>query len=58
MSQGDKVRNETQDVRGRAKEAAGDLTGNQDLKAKGQKDQMASDLKNAGEKVKDKLRED
>ena len=42
---------------GRAKEAAGDLTDNDDLKAEGQKDQVAGDVKNAGDAVKDKAEE-
>ena len=42
---------------GRVKEAAGDLTGDKDLKAEGQKQQVAGDVKNAGQKVKDKAEE-
>jgi uncharacterized protein YjbJ (UPF0337 family) len=39
---------------GTVKDAAGDITGDQDLKAEGEKQQVAGDVKNAGEKVKDK----
>jgi uncharacterized protein YjbJ (UPF0337 family) len=42
---------------GKMKEAAGDITGDQDLKAEGEKQQVAGDVKNAGEKVKDKAEE-
>jgi uncharacterized protein YjbJ (UPF0337 family) len=42
---------------GKVKEAAGDITGDQDLKAEGEKQQVAGDVKNAGEKVKDKAEE-
>ena len=40
-------------AKGRVKEAAGDLTGDRELQAEGQKDQTAGSLKQAGEKVKD-----
>ena len=39
-----------QDVKGKIKEAAGDLTGNEDLEAKGKTDQAKADVK---EKVGD-----
>ncbi len=42
---------------GKVKEAAGDITGDQDLKAEGEKQQVVGDVKNAGEKVKDKAEE-
>jgi uncharacterized protein YjbJ (UPF0337 family) len=42
---------------GKVKEAAGDITGDQDLKAEGEKQQVAGDVKNVGEKVKDKAEE-
>ena len=42
---------------GKVKEAAGDITGDQDLKAEGEKQQVAGNVKNAGEKVKDKAEE-
>jgi uncharacterized protein YjbJ (UPF0337 family) len=49
----DDVKNKAQELGGRGKQAAGDLTGDKDLKAEGQKDQTAGSLKQAGEKVKD-----
>lgn len=42
-----------QDVRGKVKEAAGTVTGDESLERQGRVDQAASDLKKAGEKVKD-----
>ena len=42
---------------GRVKEAAGDLTDDKDLKAEGKKQQVAGDVKNAGEHVRDKADE-
>jgi uncharacterized protein YjbJ (UPF0337 family) len=42
---------------GKVKEAAGDITGDRDLKAEGEKQQVAGNVKNAGEKVKDKAEE-
>ena len=48
---------ETDDVKGRVKEAAGDLTDNDDLKREGKADQAAGKAKehlgNAKEKVED-----
>ena len=40
-----------QDLKGRAKEAAGDLTGNEDLERKGQSDQAKASLKDKVGKV-------
>jgi uncharacterized protein YjbJ (UPF0337 family) len=44
-------------VAGKVKEAAGDLTGDDHLKAEGKKQGVAGDVKNAGENVKDKAEE-
>jgi len=43
----------TEDIRGKAKEAAGKATGDEDLENQGKTDQAKSDLKEAGQKVKD-----
>jgi uncharacterized protein YjbJ (UPF0337 family) len=53
MSGKDKARNTKQDLEGKAKEAAGKVTGHRDTEIKGKGEQAKSDLKNAGEKVKD-----
>ena len=53
MSDKDRASNNVQDAKGRVKEAAGSVTGNDDLKDKGQADQGKAGLKNAGEDLKD-----
>lgn len=53
MSTSDKASNKIQDVKGRAKEAAGSATGDRDLAAEGRGDQAKAAVKDAGEKVKD-----
>jgi uncharacterized protein YjbJ (UPF0337 family) len=42
---------------GKVKEAAGELTGDSDLKAEGKKQELAGDVKKAGENLKDKAAE-
>jgi uncharacterized protein YjbJ (UPF0337 family) len=49
----DKAKNKGRDLKGRAKEAAGAVTGDDDLKNEGRADQAESSIKQAGEKVKD-----
>ncbi len=53
MSGEDKANNKVEELGGKAKEALGNATGDKDLQAAGQKDQTKSNLKQAGEKVKD-----
>lgn len=53
MGLDDKIRNATQDLTGKAKEARGDATDNERLRAEGQNDQSKASLKKAGENVKD-----
>lgn len=53
MSAEDKLSNKIDDLGGKAKEAAGNLTGNDDTKNEGKIDQAKASLKDAGEKVKD-----
>lgn len=43
------------DGKGRAKEAAGDLTGDEEMKREGQKDQAGAKVKDAAGKAKDKV---
>lgn len=45
----------TDDLKGRAKEAAGDLTNDQDLKNEGKADRAAGAVKEKAEEVKDKV---
>ena len=53
MSGVDKAKNAVDDASGKAKEAIGKVSGDQDTEAQGKADQSKADLKNAGEKVKD-----
>lgn len=53
MSATDKLKNTIDDVAGKAKEAAGSATGDKSTENEGKRDQAKSDLKNAGENVKD-----
>lgn len=49
----DKIKNAVEDVEGKVKEATGKATDDEKLEAEGKTDQAKSDLKNAGENVKD-----
>jgi uncharacterized protein YjbJ (UPF0337 family) len=53
MSVGDKFNNKTDDLGGKAKEAAGKATGDDRLEADGKTDQAKAGMKNAAENVKD-----
>ena len=53
MGLDDKMKNTAESVSGKAKEATGKATDNDKLEAEGKGDQMSSDIKQAGEKVKD-----
>jgi uncharacterized protein YjbJ (UPF0337 family) len=52
----EQVRN-TDDAKGRLKEAAGDLTGDEDLKQEGKVDKATGKAKEGIEKVADKVKE-
>jgi uncharacterized protein YjbJ (UPF0337 family) len=58
MGLGDKISNEAEELGGKAKEAAGNVTHNDRLKAEGQADQVKADAKKVGESVKDEFRRD
>ncbi len=53
MGAGDKASNKIEDLGGKAKEAAGKVTGDKSTENEGKVDQAKSNLKDAGEKVKD-----
>jgi uncharacterized protein YjbJ (UPF0337 family) len=53
MSAADKIKNAAEDIAGKAKEAVGKVTNNDELVAEGKADQTKSDVKQAGENVKD-----
>ncbi len=53
MGASDKIENAAEDIKGKAKEAVGHATGNDEKVAEGKADQAKSDVKQAGENVKD-----
>jgi uncharacterized protein YjbJ (UPF0337 family) len=53
MSAINKVRNKLRKVGGRAKESIGRATGNRRLENRGVRDQVTSDVKDVGERVKE-----
>jgi uncharacterized protein YjbJ (UPF0337 family) len=53
MSATDKAKNKAQDLGGKAKEAVGNVTGDERTRDEGRGDQAKSNLKGAGEKIKD-----
>jgi uncharacterized protein YjbJ (UPF0337 family) len=53
MSKRDKAKNVTQITKGKIKETAGRSTGDAQLEAEGNFDQMKGNVKQAGEKLKD-----
>jgi uncharacterized protein YjbJ (UPF0337 family) len=56
MSFTDKIRNKTQELRGRIKRNTGEVTGNRRLRFEGAAEEMKAHLKQAGEKIKDTFR--
>lgn len=53
MSTGDKAKHAAEKLKGKAKEATGTVTGNDDLRAEGQADQAEAQAKHAADKAKD-----
>lgn len=53
MGTDDKIENTGQEFGGKAKEAFGKATDNDEMRAEGQSDQTKANLKQAAEKVKD-----
>lgn len=53
MGASDKIQNAAEDAAGKGKEAVGKATDNEELEAEGKGDQAKSDIKQAGENVKD-----
>jgi uncharacterized protein YjbJ (UPF0337 family) len=53
MSFIDKARHKAEEVVGEVKEKVGELTGNDRLRAEGQKDQLSGNVKQTGDSVKD-----
>ncbi|MFL6250861.1 MAG: CsbD family protein [Actinomycetes bacterium] len=57
MATDDKLRNKGEDLKGKAKETVGRATDDEELEAQGRTDQAKSSLKDAGEKVKDAIKD-
>jgi uncharacterized protein YjbJ (UPF0337 family) len=57
MGTDDKLRNQGEDLKGKAKETIGRATDDEELEARGRSDQAKADLKNTGEKVKDAIKD-
>ncbi|MFC8179295.1 MULTISPECIES: CsbD family protein [Nocardiaceae] len=53
MGLDDKIGNKAEDLGGKAKEATGAATGNEELRQEGKGDQLSSAVKDGAEKVKD-----
>ena len=53
MGTDDKIDNKVEELGGKAKEHVGRATGDEELEAQGHGDQAKSNLKQAGEKIKD-----
>ncbi|MEU3651118.1 CsbD family protein [Lentzea sp. NPDC034063] len=58
MGAEEKFSNKADELKGRAKEAVGDATDNEQWQAEGRAERMKADIKQAGEKVKDAFRSD
>jgi uncharacterized protein YjbJ (UPF0337 family) len=57
MATDDKLRNKGEDLKGKAKETIGRATDDEELEAQGRTDQAKANLKDAGEKVKDAIKD-
>jgi len=55
MGEIDKAKNLSEDLEGKVKENIGKVTGDESTEAEGRAEQTKSDLKQAGEKIKDAL---
>lgn len=53
VSMDDKIENKTEELKGKAKEAAGEATDNEQWQAEGRAEQTKSKLSQAGQKLKD-----
>ncbi|MGH3838991.1 MAG: CsbD family protein [Pseudonocardiaceae bacterium] len=57
MGTEDKISNKAEQLKGKGKEAAGRATDDEQLEAEGKVDQAKGDIKQAGEKAKDAVRD-
>ena len=58
MGLDDKLKNKKDQAKGAAKENLGKVTGDEQMEREGKSDQSVSNLKQAGEKVKDAFKKD
>ncbi len=58
MGWDDKLKNKADEAKGAAKEHVGKATGDEQMESEGKTDQGVSNLKQAGEKVKDAFKKD
>ena len=56
MAAGKKAKNMAKKTKGKMKESTGEAVGNESLRAKGAREQMASDAKQTAQKAKDTLK--
>ena len=56
MGLDDKISNTGENVAGKVKQATGKVTHNRDLEAEGKADQASANIKQAGEKAKDAVK--
>ena len=57
MANEDQVEGKSKDLKGKAKEEIGDLTGNEDMKAEGQAEQLEGKAQNTWGDAKEKLKD-
>ena len=57
MGLGDKIQNAGEEAAGKVKETTGKATGNESLEAEGRADQASANIKQAGEKAKDAVKD-
>jgi len=57
MGAEDKAKNKIDEIGGKVKEAIGKVTGDESTENEGKGDQMKSNLKDAGEKIKDAFKQ-
>ena len=57
MSADDKAKNKIDEIGGKVKEAIGKVTGDESTENEGKGDQVKSNLKDAGEKIKDAFKQ-
>jgi uncharacterized protein YjbJ (UPF0337 family) len=53
MGMGDKISNKSEELKGKGKEEVGKATDDKELEAEGHTDQAKTNMKQAGEKIKD-----